>query len=106
MCSSDLISGVAYAFFNGFVSPTTVSLAQSVQGLLMVIVGGAGTLLGSILGAVIVIKVEDWVSAVTDRWSLVIGLLFIVTMLVAPEGILGRISAARRKQQHAQTHSH
>jgi branched-chain amino acid transport system permease protein len=100
------ISGVAYAFFNGFVSPTTVSLAQSVQGLLMVIVGGAGTLLGSILGAVIVIKVEDWVSAVTDRWSLVIGLLFIVTMLVAPEGILGRISAARRKQQHAQTHSH
>ena len=91
------IAGVLYAFFNGFVSPTTVSLAQSVQGLLMVIVGGAGTLIGAVIGAVIVIKVEDWVSAVTDRWSLVIGLLFVVTMLVAPEGILGQINAIRRK---------
>lgn len=91
------IAGVLYAFFNGFVSPTTVSLAQSVQALLMVIVGGAGTLIGAVIGAVIVIKVEDWVSAVTDRWSLVIGLLFVVTMLVAPEGILGQINAIRRK---------
>ena len=91
------IAGVLYAFFNGFVSPTTVSLAQSVQALLMVIVGGAGTLIGAVIGAVIVVKVEDWFSAVTDRWSLVIGLLFVVTMLVAPEGILGQINAIRRK---------
>jgi branched-chain amino acid transport system permease protein len=92
------IAGVGYAFFNGFVSPTTVSLAQSVQGLLMVIVGGAGTLIGSILGAIIVTKVEDWVSAITDRWSLVMGLLFIVTMLVAPDGIVGWVNAFRRKR--------
>ena len=93
------IAGVMYALFNGFVSPTTVSLAQSVQGLLMVIVGGAGTLIGAIIGAAIVIKVEDLVSAVTDRWSLVIGLLFVLTMLIAPEGILGWINAIRRKDK-------
>ncbi len=93
------IAGVMYALFNGFVSPTTVSLGQSVQALLMVIVGGAGTLIGAIIGAAIVIKVEDLVSAVTDRWSLVIGLLFVVTMLIAPEGILGRINAIRRKDK-------
>ena len=86
------IAGVMYALFNGFVSPTTVSLAQSVQGLLMVIVGGAGTLIGAIIGAAIVIKV-------TDRWSLVIGLLFVLTMLIAPEGILGWINAIRRKDK-------
>ena len=65
----------------------------------MVIVGGAGTLIGAIIGAAIVIKVEDLVSAVTDRWSLVIGLLFVLTMLIAPEGILGWINAIRRKDK-------
>ena len=42
------IAGALYAIFNNFVSPSTIALAQSVQGLLMAIVGGIGTLLGSL----------------------------------------------------------
>ncbi len=84
-------AGVLYAFFNSFVSPTTVSLAQSTAGLLMVIVGGVGTLLGAPVGAALIIVLENVVSFYTERWSTVLGLLFILTMLFAPEGVVGKL---------------
>jgi branched-chain amino acid transport system permease protein len=93
------VSGALYALFNSFVSPSTVALAQSVKGLLMAIVGGIGTLFGSVVGAAIVIILENVVSSYTERWSMVLGLLFVVTMIFAPEGIVGKIRSmlTRRK---------
>ena len=92
------ISGALYAFFNSFVSPSTVALAQSVKGLLMAIVGGVGTLFGSLVGSGIVIMLENVVSSYTERWSMVLGLLFVVTMIFAPDGIVGKVRSllARR----------
>jgi branched-chain amino acid transport system permease protein len=93
------VSGALYALFNSFVSPSTVALAQSVKGLLMAIVGGVGTLFGSVVGAAIVIILENVVSSYTERWSMVLGLLFVVTMIFAPEGIVGKFRSlfTRRK---------
>jgi branched-chain amino acid transport system permease protein len=91
-------AGAAYAFYNEFVSPSTVALAQSVSGLLMAIVGGIGTLFGGFVGAAAVILLENTVSWYTDRWQAVLGLVFVLTMIFAPEGILGaarRLMAAR-----------
>jgi branched-chain amino acid transport system permease protein len=85
------LAGALYAFFNSFVSPSTVALAQSVEGLLMAIVGGVGTLFGGLIGAALIIGLENVVSAYTERWSLVLGLMFIVTMILAPEGVLGKL---------------
>jgi len=93
------IAGALYAFFNNFVSPSTVALTQSVSGLLMTIVGGVGTLFGGFVGAVTVITVENLVSAYTERWQTVLGLAFILIMIFAPEGIVGtarRLLARRR----------
>ena len=92
------LSGVLYAWFNSFVSPSTVALAQSVKGLLMVIVGGVGTLFGGLVGAVVIIVLENVVSSVTERWSMVLGGLFVLTMIFAPEGIVGKLRSylARR----------
>ena len=92
------LAGALYAFFNSFVSPSTVALGQSVEGLLMAIVGGIGTLFGGLLGAAIIIALENLVSAYTERWLMALGLLFILTMIFAPTGLLGRINAliARR----------
>lgn len=87
------VAGVLYAFFNSFVSPAAVGLGQSVAALLMAIVGGAGTLFGGLVGAVLVIAVQDVVSMYTDRWSMLLGLMFIATMIFAPDGILGRLTA-------------
>jgi branched-chain amino acid transport system permease protein len=84
------VSGVLYALFNSFVSPSTVALSQSVKGLLMAIVGGVGTLFGGVVGAAVIIILENVVSSFTERWSMVLGLLFVLTMIFAPEGIVGK----------------
>lgn len=83
------VAGVLYAFFNSFVSPSTVALSQSVEGLLMAIVGGVGTLFGAIIGAIVIISLENFVSLYTERWLMVLGFLFIFTMIFAPTGFLG-----------------
>jgi branched-chain amino acid transport system permease protein len=88
------IAGVLYALFNDFVSPSTVQLSQSVSSLLMVIVGGVGTLFGGFVGAFLVISLEQAVSLFTERWSMVLGLTFIGIMIFIPEGIIGRAQLA------------
>lgn len=95
------ISGVLYAYFNSFVSPSTVALAQSVKGLLMVIVGGVGTLFGGVVGSAVIILLENVVSSYTERWSMVLGGLFVLTMIFAPDGIVGKLRSylARRRKR-------
>ena len=90
------VSGVLYALFNSFVSPSTVALAQSVKGLLMAIIGGVGTLFGGVVGAAVIIGLENIVSSYTERWSMVLGLLFVLTMIFAPEGVVGKLRSLRR----------
>jgi branched-chain amino acid transport system permease protein len=93
------VAGALYALFNNFVSPSTVQLSQSVEGLLMAIIGGVGTLFGSFIGAAAIIMLENFVSAYTARWQMVLGVMFIVTMIFAPQGILGtlRMLLGRRR---------
>lgn len=87
------LAGALYAFYNSFVSPSTVGIAQSVEGLLMAIVGGVGTLFGALIGSALIIWLENFVSLYTERWSMVLGFAFILTMIFAPEGILGKLRA-------------
>src|ERR1700720_1983862 len=87
------IAGALYAFFNNFVSPSTVALAQSVEGVLMMIAGGVGTLFGAFVGAAAIIALENVVSAYTERWQTVLGITFILIMIFAPEGIIGKLRA-------------
>jgi branched-chain amino acid transport system permease protein len=95
------IAGALYAFFNSFASPSTVALAQSVEGLLMAIVGGVGTHFGSLIGAALIIGLENVVSAYTERWSLVLGLMFIFAMILAPEGVLGKLRGMLERRRNA-----
>jgi len=85
------LAGALYAVFNNFVSPSAVALVLSVEGLLMAIVGGVGTLFGGFIGAAAVIMLENVVSLYTERWQTVLGLTFIIIMLFAPDGVLGRL---------------
>jgi branched-chain amino acid transport system permease protein len=93
------LAGVLYAWFNSFVSPSTVALTQSVKGLLMVIVGGVGTLFGGAVGAAVIIVLENVASSFTERWSMVLGALFVLTMIFAPEGIVGKLRAHLAKRR-------
>jgi branched-chain amino acid transport system permease protein len=91
------LAGAIYAIFNNYVSPSAVALPQSVQGLLMAIVGGIGTLTGSFVGAAVIIMLEQFVSAFTERWQMVLGIVFILIMLFAPEGIVGKFRQLARR---------
>lgn len=99
------VGGALYALYNGFVSPSTVEFAKSAEGVLMVIVGGVGTLFGAVVGAAVIIFTRNIVSLYTSRWPIVMGLIFVVTILFARDGLMGsarlflnRILEARRGQ--------
>jgi len=93
------LSGVLWAYYNGFVSPVEVQLITSVETLLMVALGGPGTLVGPTLGAGVIVFLKNFVSLYTKRWLLILGGVYICVILFAPQGIVGavRASAARRK---------
>jgi branched-chain amino acid transport system permease protein len=91
------VAGVLIVFLNNFVSPNSVSLALSTQGLLMAILGGVGTLWGSFIGSAVIILLQNVVSFYTERWMTILGLLFVLTMLFAPEGLLGKGRALSRR---------
>lgn len=93
-------AGALYAMYNSFVSPSTVALAQSVEGVLMTIAGGVGTLFGGFVGAAAIIALENVVSAYTQRWQMVLGLTFIIIMIFAPEGIVGKMRSLVARKLH------
>jgi branched-chain amino acid transport system permease protein len=92
------VAGSLFAFHNNFVSPTTVEFARSAQALLMVILGGAGTLAGPVLGAFVITFGRNQLSLFTNRWPMILGAIYVITILVAPDGIVGawnRLIASR-----------
>ncbi len=90
-------AGVLWAYYNGFVSPVDLQLATSVEILLMVALGGRGTLLGPALGAGIIVFLKNLVSVYTHRWLLILGAVYILTIVYAPEGILGAVRQWTRR---------
>ena len=84
-------AGVLWAYYNGFVSPSDLQLTTSVEALLAVALGGRGTLVGPALGAGIIVLLKNQVSVYTHRWLLILGAVYIGTIVYAPEGILGAV---------------
>jgi branched-chain amino acid transport system permease protein len=86
-------SGNLFVYYNGFVSPAYLSIVFSAMALIMVILGGAGTLLGPALGGAVIVLLENVISAHTERWLTVLGLIYVVVTLFAPAGIMGFVRA-------------
>jgi len=85
------LAGILMAYHKRFVSPEILSVAISAEGLLMVILGGAGTLFGSFVGAVAIVFLSNYISAYTDRWVLILGLIYVLVVVLAPTGIIGEL---------------
>jgi branched-chain amino acid transport system permease protein len=83
------LAGALYAPFAGFANTDLLFWLFSGQVLIMVIVGGQGTLIGPILGAAFFMLLQHALSAYTDSWALFFGLIFIGFVMFAPEGIWG-----------------
>ena len=82
------IAGILYIYYNQFISPHAVALQQSAEVLLMVILGGASTLTGPIVGAVIITLVKNVLSSYVERWYSVLGLIFIFAVVFMPQGLV------------------
>lgn len=83
------VAGILFVYYNGFVSPAYLSVVLSATALIMVILGGAGTLLGPALGSGLIVFLENAISTYTQRWLLVLGLIYVAVTLFAPAGLLG-----------------
>lgn len=82
------IAGLLYVYYNLFISPHVISLQQSAEVLLMAILGGAGTLTGPIVGAVIITLVKNVVSTYVDRWNSLLGAIFVIVIMFMPFGLV------------------
>ena len=83
------LAGGLYAFSKGSISPDTISVNRSVDGLVMVLLGGLQTLAGPIVGAVTFTWLQDTVARNTDYWRALLGGIVLLLVLVFPQGIAG-----------------
>lgn len=98
------ISGVLIAYYNEFVGTSMLNLGTSTQFLIMTILGGTGTLWGSLLGSGIIVTLGNVISNYTMRWEMILGAIYVIVVMWAPDGILGmsqRLMRHRRQPEAA-----
>ncbi len=83
------ISGSLYAQFQEFIATSVIDGMMSTNVLFMAYIGGTGFFWGPIIGSGIFVYLSEYLSSFTDRWELILGLIFIAVVLFAPQGIMG-----------------
>lgn len=95
-----IVSGVAGALFahhQRYLNPNDFTFWKSIEILIMVVIGGIGSLPGAVLGAAVVVLLPEWLRAIGDYRMLVFGALLVGLMLVGEGGLAGLIAAAARR---------
>jgi branched-chain amino acid transport system permease protein len=90
------LAGVLWAHLNGIVSPSDVILTASVDVLLMVVLGGPGTLVGGLLGAAVVVFLREYLATIVQWWQYVLGAVYVATILYLPGGIMALFKGGKR----------
>ena len=91
------IAGSLYVQLNGFISPELTHWTVSGEGLIMIIVGGIGSISGAILGATVVHIIQHELSNIINWWMLVIGFGFIFIVLFMEDGLWGLLERIQKK---------
>lgn len=87
------LAGGLFAFFKGSVFPSVAAIPLSVDGLVMVLLGGIQTLTGPLVGAAAYKLLHVWLAAQTDAWRAVLGGVILVLVVAFPRGIVGALRA-------------
>jgi len=82
------VAGVLFIFYNLFISPATLEITPNLEALLAVSMGGAGTVAGPFLGTIVIVFLKDFVSIYTERWLIILGAMYIIIVLYAPNGLM------------------
>lgn len=88
------IAGALFAFSKGSISPESLHVGKSVDGIVMVMLGGIQTLVGPVVGAVTFNWLHDTVARSTDYWRAMLGGIILLLVLLFPQGIAGFIRQA------------
>jgi len=94
------LAGSLFVFSKGSISPDSMAVGKSVDGLVMVLLGGLQTLAGPVVGAVTFTWLQDSVARSTDYWRALLGAIILLLVLLFPQGIAGFIrQIAYRKSE-------
>ena len=97
------IAGALFAPLSGFVTPSTFTFMQSILFVLVVVVGGAGTVAGPLVGALVVVVLPELLAGLAEYRLLFFGALLLAVLWGAPEGIVGEIARWLRRRSAATT---
>ena len=96
------LSGALFAFSKGSISPDAMGVAKSVDGLVMVLLGGVQTIVGPLVGAVSFTWLSDIIARSTDYWRALLGAIILLLVLAFPQGIAGFFSDWWSRRRGAQ----
>lgn len=86
------IAGGVFAFAKGSISPETIGVGRSIDGLVMVLLGGIQTLVGPVVGASVFAVLQDTIMRQTDYWRALLGGIILLLVIAFPAGIAGGIA--------------
>ncbi|MCK4825682.1 branched-chain amino acid ABC transporter permease [bacterium] len=88
-CTLASVSGALFILFKGYIGPETMGAFAGGAVLMMVLLGGHGSLWGPTIGAAIFIFMQDYISTLTEHWEIFMGLVVVLLVLFMPRGIVG-----------------
>jgi branched-chain amino acid transport system permease protein len=91
------LAGALFAFAKGTISPEAISVGRSVDGLVMVLLGGVQTLAGPVVGATVFTWLQDTIIRATDYWRAMLGAIVLLLVLAFPQGLAGGALALAAK---------
>jgi branched-chain amino acid transport system ATP-binding protein len=97
------IAGALFAPLSGFVTPSTFAFSQSILFILTVIIGGAGSIAGPLVGAAIVVLLPEVLAGLAEYRLLIFGGLLLAVLWIAPDGVVGAITRFVRKKKEIRT---
>ncbi|MFO1310079.1 MAG: ABC transporter permease [Burkholderiales bacterium] len=83
------LAGALFAFSKGSISPESLHVGKSVDGLVMVLLGGVQTLAGPVVGAALFTWLHDTVARSTEYWRAMLGGIILILVLLFPQGVAG-----------------
>jgi branched-chain amino acid transport system permease protein len=95
------LAGGLFAFAKGTISPDTISVGRSVDGLIMVLLGGVQTVAGPVVGSAVFTWLHDVIIRSTDYWRAVLGAIILVLIMLFPQGIVGGVLRLAERFKHA-----
>jgi len=94
------LAGALYSYHQGFIGPGNMGPALSTMAVIYTLLGGAGTLIGPVLGAAFIEILSYWladIDAVRSIWPIILGLVLLFVVLFQPTGLLGVLVSARER---------